>query len=192
MTHGELVDRAAKWLRNSAQIPAGYQCRGKDVIAKKACGVVLTEYASSGLEHPDAIGWCNAGGTSILVECKSSRADFLADRRKSFRREQASDFALGNFRFYMAPLELLKVEEIPSKWGLLEVSGKRVLVSKMAERVESYARRELALLWSECRKIQIVEQGGALLPTKHGLRVMAALHPDSTVIRSQFTTPSTS
>ena len=68
MTHAQLVERAVRWLR-------AYRC-----------GVVLSEQACVSGEMPDAIGWKRASH-SVLVECKVTRADFLADRGKPFRAE---------------------------------------------------------------------------------------------------------
>ena len=67
MKHGQLVARAADWLRH-----------------KYGCGIVLSEqYCVTG-EVPDVIGW-KASCQSVLVECKVSRGDFLADANKPFR-----------------------------------------------------------------------------------------------------------
>src|SRR2546430_10016870 len=63
MTHAQLVQKAVEWLR-------AYRC-----------GVVLSEQACISGEMPDAIGW-KRSCHSVLVECKISRADFLADRGK--------------------------------------------------------------------------------------------------------------
>ena len=68
MTHAQMVERAVVWLR-------GYRC-----------GVILSEQACASGEMPDAIGWKGACH-SVVVECKISRADFLADREKPFRRK---------------------------------------------------------------------------------------------------------
>src|SRR5437870_1590459 len=69
MTHAQLVQMAVNWLRS-------YRC-----------GVVLSEQACVSGEMPDAIGW-KRGCHSVLVECKISRADFLADRSKAFRQKR--------------------------------------------------------------------------------------------------------
>ena len=61
MTHAQLVQKAVAWLR-------AYRC-----------GVILSEQACLSGEMPDAIGWKRACH-SVLVECKISHADFLADR----------------------------------------------------------------------------------------------------------------
>lgn len=108
MTHKELVDRAARWLINSVH-----------------CGVVAKEisaYVVSG-EIPDCIGWVGSNGRSILIECKASRGDFIADFRKPSR---VGGPAMGNWRFYMTPPGLLEPEKIPEDWGLYEVYNRSV------------------------------------------------------------------
>ena len=89
MTHAQLVEKAVEWLR-------AYRC-----------GVVLSEQACVSGEMPDAIGWKRASH-SVLVECKISRADFLADRDKPFRQKQ--ELGLGCERFYLTPPALLQPE----------------------------------------------------------------------------------
>ena len=105
MTHAQLVRLAVKWLR-------GYRC-----------GVILSEQACLSGEMPDAIGWKHACH-SILIECKISRADFLADRDKPFRRKPES--GVGCERFYLTPKSLLRLDELPAGWGLLECRNRGV------------------------------------------------------------------
>jgi len=103
-THGELVDRGAKWLRNNG------------------CGFVLKELTSSTTETPDVIGWCS--GASILIEVKTNRADFFNDVRKSFRRRVEN--GMGNYRLYLTPVGLVTVDELPPGWGLIYARGKTI------------------------------------------------------------------
>jgi hypothetical protein len=101
MTHDDLVHKAAQW------------------CAKKGWPVVVTElraYTTSG-ETPDVLAF--RPGMSLLVECKASRPDFLADRKKSFRRYPHT--GIGTHRAYCAPRGLISEAEIPDGWGLLEV-----------------------------------------------------------------------
>lgn len=106
MTHHELVGHAVRWLR------------------RNNCRVILHDpfRAAYVQEQPDAIGWRD--GLSILVEVKVSRADFLRDRHKPFRADPAK--GMGDWRFYLAPAGLIRPEELPTGWGLLECDGKRV------------------------------------------------------------------
>ncbi len=72
---------------------------------------------------PDAIGWKRACH-SVLVECKVSRADFLADREKPFRQKPES--GVGCERYYLAPRGLIRLQELRPGWGLLEVCGREI------------------------------------------------------------------
>jgi hypothetical protein len=138
VTHADLVHRAATWLRNTMH-----------------CGVVLTERQSVGytLETPDAIGW--KAGVSHLVECKISRADFFADRKKCHRRNP--EIAMGHYRYYMAPGGLIRVDEVPPGFGLIEVAmGRRARLSVKSSGFNDWnTRREMNLLISELRRYQL-------------------------------------
>jgi hypothetical protein len=106
ITHDKLVDIASKWLKKTIK-----------------CRVVISElvaYTQYG-EVPDAIGW--KSGRSILIECKTSRSDFLADKLKNFRRNP--DLGLGDFRFFLCPDGLILPSELPIGWGLLYHSPDR-------------------------------------------------------------------
>lgn len=100
-SHDALVERAGIWLR------------------KIGCKIVFTELATSTRtgEIPDAIGWKFSGQVSILVECKATRADFLADRNKRFRANP--ELGMGDWRFYLCPPGIITVEDLPAGWGLL-------------------------------------------------------------------------
>lgn len=112
MTHDELVNRAAQWLRGV-----------------RKCSVVAC-FNHNGIENPDAIGW-NCCGWSWLIECKISRADFFRDCKKHVRRFPAS--GMGSYRFYLATPGLLKPEEMPPGWGLLECGRRGIRKVKAGE-----------------------------------------------------------
>lgn len=110
-THRDLCDIAVKWLQrpNSAGGPGCH-------IAVSECRTGWTG------EIPDAIGFRAAGfedGTTV-IECKVSRADFLADRRKSHRVSGG----VGNWRYFLAPTGVIQLHELPEGWGLLEVTSR--------------------------------------------------------------------
>lgn len=137
MTHVQLVEKAVRWLR-------WYRC-----------GVVLSEQACVSGEMPDAIGWKQACH-SVLVECKITRADFLADRAKSFR--QKPEKGVGSERFYLTPPALAKLEELPHGWGLLELRRGRVeVVHPSAKNLRSAAgfRYEMNLLLASLRRVEV-------------------------------------
>ncbi len=104
ITHKQLVDRAFLYLKFALN-----------------CSIAFKERQGSTMENPDAIGF--RSGFSYLIECKTSRADFLADKKKSFRKN--TENGMGCERYVMAPVGLLEPSEMPDGWGLLEVGGKR-------------------------------------------------------------------
>jgi hypothetical protein len=137
VTHPKLVELAVAWLR------------------RYRCGVVLSEQACVSGEMPDAIGWKKACH-SVLVECKVSRADFLADREKPFRQKQET--GVGCERFYLAPKGLIRIEELPAGWGLLEVGGREVGKSKPSAknlRTPTGFGYEMNLLLASLRRVEV-------------------------------------
>jgi hypothetical protein len=137
MTHAQLVQQAVIWLR-------AYRC-----------GVILSEQCCANGEMPDAIGWKRACH-SVLIECKISHSDFLADRDKPFR--QKSELGLGCERFYLTPPRLLRTEELPAGWGLLEYRRRKVEVTRSSARNLRTAtgfRYEMNLLLASLRRVEI-------------------------------------
>jgi hypothetical protein len=162
VTHDQLVERAARWLRRTRRCP---------VVATE---IVTTNHTGECL---DAIGWHQ--GYSILVECKASRSDFLADRRKTFRTMER--LGMGDQRYYMTPPALVRPDELPPKWGLLEVHGRQVRVIRRCEDpdrpynsapFEASHREEKIVLLSILRRTR----GEYTLPTK---RTTVAVQPDA-------------
>jgi hypothetical protein len=137
MTHAQLVAKAVAWLRS-------YRC-----------GVVLSEQACLSGEMPDAIGWRRACH-SVLVECKISRADFLVDRDKPFRRKQ--ELGLGCERFYLTLAAMVHLEELPPGWGLLECHNRKIKMVRPAAknlRTTTGFRYEMNLLLASLRRVEI-------------------------------------
>lgn len=148
LTHSELVEIAMRWLRNTEK-----------------CSAVISEMASSAGEEPDAIGWKSQFST--LVECKATRDDFRKDKKKISRRvtDQAINFGMGAYRYYMAPEGLLKEEELPPRWGLLEVGFtgrvRRKVRAEQWIQTATSIRRELGLALSALRRLQEAERNNA-------------------------------
>ena len=142
--HGELVLRADKWLQSQ-----GFTVTLRDGFS------AWTTYG----EKPDAIGWRDY--YSCLIECKSTRADFLADRKKQFRAEP--HLGMGDWRFYMCPPGVIHVDDLPDSWGLLYCHPRKV------EKVHGYPpagrwdcmpfsgnkRSETMMLRSALRRFQV-------------------------------------
>ena len=138
MTHAQLISKAVAWLR------------------RYGCGIVLSEQACISGEVPDAIGWKGAC-RSVLVECKLSRPDFLADRAKPFR--QNCEIALGCERWYLTPAGLLSVDDLPRHWGLLELKGGKlhaaVKASRHNQRTPTGLLYEMNLLLASLRRVEV-------------------------------------
>ncbi len=111
--HRDLCRIAVDWL----QRPASRSGPG--------CAVAISETGNwVNREVVDAIGWRPYGerSGSVLVEVKTSRADFTADRAKKHRASPA--MGVGKYRYFLAPEGLLTVDEMPERWGLITVNGR--------------------------------------------------------------------
>lgn len=103
LEHVRLVALGAAWLR------------------RQGFPIVATELRCFGSrEQPDVLGF--RSNCSALIEVKTSRTDFLADRLKP---ERAAG-GLGLYRFYLCPEGLLQQADLPPGWGLLVVIGRQV------------------------------------------------------------------
>ena len=137
MTHAQLVEKAVRWLRH-------YRC-----------GVVLSEQACVSGEMPDALGWKGACH-SVLVECKVTRADFLADCAKPFRLKPEQ--GVGSERFYLTTAGIVRREELPAGWGLLEIRGRGVEMTHPSAknlRTATGFRYEMNLLLASLARVQV-------------------------------------
>ena len=137
--HAHLVALAADWLRY-----------------RYGCGIVLSEqYCATG-EVPDVIAW-KASCQSVLIECKISRADFLADAQKPCRSHPEE--ALGSKRLYMAPAGMIAPNELPKHWGLLEAKGRDVQLIVKPGRIDLRSpiglMKEMNLLLASLRRVEV-------------------------------------
>ncbi len=107
--HTILCERGSKWLKKHDQN-----------ILIPNCSIIATDMVTIELETPDVIGWSTL--SSVMIEVKVSRGDFLKDKNKSFRLEP--ELGVGELRFYLCPENLIKVDELPEKWGLLYINNK--------------------------------------------------------------------
>lgn len=95
LKHKDLVILAGRWLGRS-----------------KGCNPVFTEKGSSHLaEFPDAIGW--TAHECFVVECKTSKADLLANNKKCL--------TLGSGRYFLFEEDVFQECKglIPEDYGIL-------------------------------------------------------------------------
>lgn len=135
ITHRELVERGASWLRSHKH------------------KVVCTETVTKCHEVPDVIGW--KGVSSTLIECKVSRADFKKDQEKLSRID--ANKRVGQARYYLTPPGLIQESELPSGWGLLELHGLsiREQVKSVRARSPLIAANELKIVLSLLRRAEL-------------------------------------
>jgi hypothetical protein len=138
-THEDLRKRAIQWLTNN-----------------RHCGVVISEIVTGCSEIPDAIGW--RGHASYLVECKVSRADFHAQKKKIHAR---TGRGVGQFRYILCPKGVLRPEDLDgTDYGLLAWlpflagAGGSVRVLKEATPRESCQDDEITMLVSALRRVR--------------------------------------
>lgn len=147
MSHGELVERALDWL------------------ASRRCAPIFNNCASCA-EIPDAIGWSSSykHHGSLVIECKASRSDFYADKKKRFiwkhpehgyqyppsrlPQKEAEEMGLvpeeipmmGNYRYYLCAPGIITPEMLAEHapcHGLLYVGPRRIKIVTEAPRREN-------------------------------------------------------
>lgn len=141
MTHRELVEIGYKWLMG------------------QNCGFAFKELRAAGNEVPDVIGF--KAGKSILIECKTSRSDFLVDKKKLHRVH--GHMGMGDYRFFLCPKGMIAKEELPEKWGLIyENKGKARLEfnpygkgNMWSNGFEKNIKYETLLLHSALRRVHL-------------------------------------
>jgi hypothetical protein len=137
--HKKLCSIAAKWLKKHS----------KNVIIPN-CPTVVSEFYTSNVsgEIPDVLGWCY--WTSVLIEVKISRQDFLADKNKPFRLEPEK--GMGEFRYYCCPTGVISEEDLPENWGLLYYQDNKIHIVSIANRQSASLIDERTALLSIIRR----------------------------------------
>jgi len=146
MTHKELIECGYKWCLNK-------------------CAFAFKDLVTAGSEVPDVIGFNSSG--SFLLEAKTTKADFLREQKEKWVRKNPQ-YGMGDWRFYITKKGLLKKEDLPEMWGLIEVNdkgkarikynpfGKGNIYSHWTKNEKNdYAERQM--MFSALRRIQ--EQG---------------------------------
>jgi len=162
VNHDDLVKRAVKWLKSAiyAKNPKPTGTLDK-VWYKPACGVAVPELVSGNYgEIPDAFGWDR--DNSWLVECKASRSDFLANRRKLTT-------GIASYRFFLCPPAIVSVGELPDGWGLLYCHAKKISVAAWPiKNTHRNIRGEMSMMYSLLRRVELRGQLRRCLAPKWG------------------------
>ena len=112
--HYQLCLEGAKWLKRRKNAKR-WRTPWKYIAVELVCNAA---------ENADV--WATNGECSIVIEVKTSRADFIKDGKKWHRAETMKDYQSGNFRYYLAPAGMIRTDEMPEGWGLLEWDGKTI------------------------------------------------------------------
>lgn len=155
--HYKLCLEGAKWLIKQKYTHGG--CKRKKCYQTGACGgchkykYVAVEICTWNNEHTDVWG-LGSFNESVIIEVKTSRADFIADSRKWCRNEQAANIGrqAGTMRWFLCPEYLIKDNELPEKWGLLYYDGKKIYPVKAPIKFENTAAADIDILTSILRR----------------------------------------
>jgi len=108
MTHRELCKAGASFMKRYGI--AKWEKPTYVVCELERCG-----------ESPDVFGF--GGARTQLIEVKTSRADFLADKKKLWRINP--EMGLGELRSFLCMEGLILEGELPLNWGLLYCDNKQ-------------------------------------------------------------------
>jgi hypothetical protein len=75
--------------------------------------------------------WESQAGRSIAIEVKISRGDFMRELREP--RKRAPWEKLAGECYFATPAGLVKPDELPEGWGLLELRGSKMVQKKAAQ-----------------------------------------------------------
>ena len=118
------------------------------------CKYVAVELITYGSENPDV--WGTTGWDSHIVEVKTSRRDFLNDRKKECRQPGKG---IGTYRYYLLPEGAFTIDEIPEQWGVLTHNGDKITsILRHPVCFSKAINEELAILCSIMRREGIKKQ----------------------------------
>ena len=106
------VDREKKKLSHRQLCELGARFLNQDYTSYGWHILIETGYRA---ENPDVFAFTKY--YSCLIECKASRSDFLADKKKPFR--QNPQLGIGLRRFYLVNNGVATQEDMPEGWQLL-------------------------------------------------------------------------
>lgn len=154
--HYDLCVEGAKWLhRNKHDYK---KCQSKICHKPEFCKVchryhyVAVELCTVDTENTDV--WGLSSWDTAIIEVKVSHADFLADKKKWWRTDEAGDYGCqaGNYRLYLCPEGIIKPEELPDNWGLLYWDGKKVYPVVAPQQFKNTGMADMKILASILRR----------------------------------------
>ena len=140
-THHQMCCQVAKWLQG--------RWSGKKPYAH----YVAVELVTQGYENTDVFGFNPTYST--MIEIKVSRTDFLRDKQK-----YSNKFGrVGDYKYYCCPKDIIKVNDLPDKWGLLYIDDNgEIDLIKMADETDTNLYTERSIICSIMRREGIKKQ----------------------------------
>lgn len=130
--HEKLCSKGVSWLKRN-----GF------------CVASLNVWGAGSRERVDCIGFRQQ--CSALIEVKVSRSDFMADMKKPERQSSG----VGTYRFYLAPAGLLRINDLPDSWGLIEADGRTMNVDALKKNGSSASCIQLSI-WSQIAVVTLL------------------------------------
>lgn len=142
--HRQLCEIGAKFLKRSAS-KNGHGCHftiiEPSVYGENPDVFGVRHGTISERKIGDTVYVCGYDVGTVVLEAKTSRPDFLRDRAKSHKA--TDEMGLGRWRYYICPENLIKVEDLPPKYGLIWVTkGGQVKVIAGALAVEKRTMKD--------------------------------------------------
>ncbi len=126
--------------------------------------LAITELKASSTkgEIPDCLAF-KGGGDTLLIECKTSRADFLRDKEKKFK---SKSLGMGDYRLFLFCESVnISHNEIPKDWEYIkvnesgEVTESSIRITNLglidSLQFKKNAKAEVAVLYSYIRRSKI-------------------------------------
>ena len=135
--HDYLVQRARNWL-----------------VAGGGCRFAFAEFSTwFTRDIPDAIGF-QENGLTVMVECKTSRSDFHADKRKASRQNGKP---LAHYQYYLCEKGVIVPNDLDGlesgDWGLLWIKSSKAVSVKRYPKSHFYKKTE----WGQDEKYAAAE-----------------------------------
>lgn len=156
--HYQLCLEGARWLRRRKsgcrECTARENCKEPYYVCAKF-KYVAVELCVNGAENADV--WAFDGFCTVVIEVKTSHADFLNDKKK-FWRGCDDEFQAGNLRWFLCPEGVIRPDELPDGWGLLYWNGKKVYPVTPPVRRMQGCHGDIRILYSLLRREKFPEK----------------------------------
>lgn len=123
------------------------------LLVNKAYPIVCIECKSRLNEIPDV--YAVKGLSSLVIECKTSYADFKQDLKKRSRKWPKG--GLGMYRFYFCEPGVIPIAELPPKWGLYHIDKAGMITVAVGSMTSKYRfqpnwEKEFFVMQTLCKK----------------------------------------